>query len=74
MEETKDLEREIENLKVVMITLGLEQKEHETTLNKEEDLLQGEVQKRTKEMRDNRETNENMLHQIEEMKEQTVIR
>lgn len=74
MEETKDLEREIENLKVVMITLGLEQKEHETTLNKEEDLLQGEVQKRTKEMRDNRETNENMLHEIEEMKEQTVIR
>ena len=57
-----------------LIGLGVEQKEHEATLSKEDGVLQGKVQSRTKEMRECRESNENMHHEIEEMKEQTTLR
>lgn len=65
---------EIEGLKGENTQLSLAKKDCLAKLKDESTVLQKRLQQKTKDMRDGREKNENFIHSIEDMKEQTIAR
>lgn len=73
MEEDNNLfEVAINDLEEENYNLEKKLKQHCVTLDSEHEQLMNVIQLRTKEMRQLKERNELMIHEIEDMKEQTV--
>ena len=68
------MEEDIDHLEERNAHLRVRKKDQYASHDTEHTLINAEIQKKTKELRDGREKNKNILDEIEEMKEQIITR